>query len=388
MEFGINDKNKERVALVVVGYNRLKSMERLLASLSDAHYPENDIPLIISIDKSGCTELYQYVDDFNWSHGEKLVIIQEERLGLKRHIYKCADLTRYFKAIILLEDDLYVSPYFYDYACHAVDFYRDDPKIAGISLYKNERNGYVGMPLSYLQDGSDSFAMQAVSTWGECWTEPMWADFCEWQRKHEQVNFSEYEIPVQMVHWQQAWSKYYNIYMIETGKYFIYPHIALSTNFNDAGVHGRDSSSAVQVHLLEGPKSYCFRALEQLVKYDIFGNNEMLYSVIGLESSQLCLDLGGNREPRGRRFILSVRRLPFAVIRSFGLKLRPIELNVIKNIEGEGIYLYDTSVKHKKAKEDYLLTAYYLKGFRPRLLWGYIWSVVKQKLRTRTGRYV
>ena len=97
-------RNKEKIAIVAVGYNRIDSMQRLFMSLSIAQYPNNDIPLYISIDASGDTELYDYVRNFEWKHGDKYVNIQEERLGLRKHIIQCGDLTKCFKAVIILED--------------------------------------------------------------------------------------------------------------------------------------------------------------------------------------------------------------------------------------------------------------------------------------------
>ena len=130
--------NKDKVAIVCVGYNRIKSLSRLLNSLLCAKYPNNDIPLVISIDCSGDQSLYNYVREFKWPYGNKYVNIQEVRLGLKNHIYQCGDLTKYFKAIILLEDDLVVSPVFYSYVLQSLNVYSEEPRIAEISLYKNE----------------------------------------------------------------------------------------------------------------------------------------------------------------------------------------------------------------------------------------------------------
>ena len=56
-----NTLNKDKVAIVVVGYNRIKSIRRLLNSLLVAKYPNDDVPLVISIDCSGDLELYSYV---------------------------------------------------------------------------------------------------------------------------------------------------------------------------------------------------------------------------------------------------------------------------------------------------------------------------------------
>ena len=88
-----NNRYKNDIAIVVVGYNRLKSMKRLLTSLLKACYPNQNIPLIISVDCSGDQEIYDYVVDFTWPYGDKIVNIEKARLGLLKHIYQCGDFT-------------------------------------------------------------------------------------------------------------------------------------------------------------------------------------------------------------------------------------------------------------------------------------------------------
>lgn len=104
----VSDLNKEKIAIVVVGYNRLYPIQRLLKSLEAANYRESDIPLVLSIDCGGNDDLNSYVNGYKWPFGEKYVIVHEKRLGLKQHIFSCGDLTKYFKGIILLEDDIYM----------------------------------------------------------------------------------------------------------------------------------------------------------------------------------------------------------------------------------------------------------------------------------------
>lgn len=202
------NQNKSKVAIVCVGFNRIKSIKRLLESVLNAEYPSNDIPLVISIDCSGDIELYEYVKSIEWPYGQKYVNIQTKRLGLKDHIYQCGDLTDYFKAIILLEDDLYVSPHFYSYTLKVLEAYGDDKRIAQISLYKNERNGYVGLPFVNIQNGADVFLMQDVSTWGECWTKSMWDSFKQWRDSHTEKDILKIDMPYTIKRWTRAWSKY------------------------------------------------------------------------------------------------------------------------------------------------------------------------------------
>jgi len=370
---------KDKIAIVVVGYNRIKSLSRLLNSLLAAKYSHGDIPLIISIDASGCEDLYEYVEKFEWPYGTKYVNIEKERLGLKKHIYQCGDLTKNFKAIILLEDDLFVSPYFYSYTEKVVDKYGEDNRIAEISLYKNESNGIIGVPFVNIQDGNDVFLMQDVSTWGQCWTENMWKSFVSWRDTHTEEDIQNVDMPERIKKWTRAWSKYFNAYVADTGKHVLFPNISLTTNFSDAGEHGGDNNSIVQVNLLQNDFDYRLNDLDKLVKYDIFANNELIYDWLGITCEELSLDLYGMRKSHNnKRYILSCLKLPYQVSKSFALNMRPIELNIKFNIEGNGIFLYDTTIPNKKwRKKEYSkeLTPYFLQGFNLKLLIKYMVTV-------------
>ena len=93
-------------------------MKRLLNSLVRAEY-KDAVKLIISIDGNGTPEVCKYAEQFDWPHGEKDVICHKKNMGLRLHILFCGGLTKQYDGIILLEDDLYVSAWFYQYATEA-----------------------------------------------------------------------------------------------------------------------------------------------------------------------------------------------------------------------------------------------------------------------------
>ena len=66
--------NERFPAIVAVGYNRPDCMERLIKSVENADYPEENITLIISID---CSEKSDEVEkaarEVGWSHGELII---------------------------------------------------------------------------------------------------------------------------------------------------------------------------------------------------------------------------------------------------------------------------------------------------------------------------
>lgn len=58
--------------MVVIAYNRTTSLKRLLMSLDDACYDgEENVQLVISIDKSNTDKVERFADEFVWKHGEK-----------------------------------------------------------------------------------------------------------------------------------------------------------------------------------------------------------------------------------------------------------------------------------------------------------------------------
>lgn len=377
----LKQPNNDKVAIVVVGYNRLAPVQRLLKSLEDASYPSDDIPLLISIDCGGNEQLNEYVKNYQWPHGEKYVNLENKRLGLVKHIFQCGDLTKFFKAIILLEDDLFVAPYFYNYVLQALDHYGQEEEVCEIALYCNEMNGFVNIPSVKMYNGADVMLVQSCCTWGECFNARMWNGFLNWRDNvcTEDI-IQNVDMPPKIKTWNRAWSRFFNAYMYHTNKMAIFPYISLVTNFGDYGEHGGGvNPSYTQVVLQQGDFLYRMPPIKDLISYDGSFNNLMVYKWLKMSKSDLCVDLFGLRTKCKQKFLLSTLKLPFKIINSYGLKMRPIEMNIFHNIEGEGIYLYDTSLVGKgNGKYSARLSQYYLHGLNRNLIISYIFSYLKR----------
>ena len=102
-------------AIVVIAYNRPDCLKRLLRTVLEAHYSSDNIPLIISIDHSECSEVLKIAEDWKWSFGAKRIIKHRQHLGLKKHILQSCALAIDFGAVIILEDDLIFSRFYYQF---------------------------------------------------------------------------------------------------------------------------------------------------------------------------------------------------------------------------------------------------------------------------------
>ena len=336
--------DKSVIAIVVVCYNRPVAAKRLMDSLNSANYPHKNVPLIISVDCSENEEMYNIARNFEWQHGPKYPIIHSERLGLKKHIYECGDYTKLFKGVIILEDDLFVSQDFYNYTTAAVDAYYNEDKVAGIALYAETMNGYVGLPIYYWYDGSDAFMMQATITSGECFTDKMWERFRTWYNVNQDIDPEPYYMPDIIKKWHRAWSKYFNIYLVEKDLYFVHPHFSTTTNCGEAGEHGGQINT-IHSHMILGTKDWNFKTFEDSVKYDIYADYLGLGKHLGLDDKDLCVDFYGNKGNQlKQRYWLSPYVLPYKVIDQFALNIEPMEANVVYGIKGDDLFLYDTFV--------------------------------------------
>lgn len=333
--------------IVVVAYNRSKSLLRLLTSLANASYPDTPILLIISIDYADDNQAtLKVANDFNWNFGEKRIVTHETNLGLRKHVLKCGSYAITYGSAIILEDDLCVSPNFYHYTDASLDFSKDHKDIGGISLYNHLINVHTVQSFSPIEDGYDNWYFQFASSWGQAWTKNQFERFLEWYNNNQTLTIKP-TIPKNVTNWSdKSWLKYFITYLIETNTFFLYPKISLSTNFGDAGTHINSDSTVYQVPLLQKiKKKYNFSTLKESSSvYDAFFENIGLYKVLNLEQGELLVDLYGLKEIGSYRYVLSKKIYDFKILRKFRRSLRPMEANIIFEIEGNDLFLYDTTI--------------------------------------------
>jgi len=357
-----------KLGITIIGFNNVKGISRLLSSLERVKFDGEEVLLIFSIDYSGENTVEKIAREFKWNHGAKEVLAYEKNLGLKTHILKCGDyLEKYsLDAMAVLEDDICVSPELYHYMKKTVDHYRNDSRIAGISLYKHEYNIFAKHPFSEFDDGGDVFYMQYAMSWGQIWMRNQWNDFKEWYDNASWENIDQNLVPSNVLKWNKSWLKYHIMYCIDKDKYFVYPRKSISTNFTDPGTHNRETNTAMQVPLnYNHPGEWEFLSMrETRAVYDAFWENVCLKSFLNIED--IVIDLYGSKNiDKDAKYVLTRQILPYSIEKKWGMELRPIEANIFCNISGSDIFLYNTNVKVKdrgKKNQRTKIMEYDLKG--------------------------
>lgn len=335
-------------AIVVVAFNRPDSLKRLLASLANSTKIEG-ARLIISVDNNEPENLpvLEIARNFEWPFGEKEVIYRPFRLGLRNHILECGDLSLKYGSVIILEDDLFVSPYFYDYAIQALEYYESDENIGGISLYNHVDEDMTEFPFVPIQDDSDVYFIQFPSSWGQAWSSKQWKAFREWYA--QQPDITKIRISPQALSWsEKSWKKYYNAYLVANRKYFVFPRVSLTSNFNDKGTHiVQDLNHNGQSPLRIIDTVHRFKlSSESLCRYDAHFELEertIKHFRPDLQNYSFELDLYGIKslEQLTVPYMITIRPSR-EYVKGFRRALKPHEMNIILDLTGDEIRLCKT----------------------------------------------
>lgn len=334
------------IALVIPCYNRTSTLGKLLKSLVMAQYPIG-VDLIFSIDYSGNDSVFQMANDFKWEFGEKKIIKHSENIGLRNNIISCGDLTDEYEAVIILEDDLLVSPFFMEYAYRAWKYYSEDQNIAGISLYSYRLSESLH-EFNPISKGYDTFFMQWTSSWGQLWTKKQWSEFKEWYNIHND-NISQIPIPEYVKGWSHSWKKFHIAYLVDTNKYFVYPTVSYTTIQPSLGVHVSEVrlDKGYIVPLCSGfNRELVFQVFDGTLVYDCFFEIKKLEIEINDKVIQANFNLYGDKQKDNidESYYISSKRIPgLKVLKEWGVYEIPLEINVLHSNEGSGLFLYDSN---------------------------------------------
>lgn len=342
-------------AIIAIGYNNVKSLVRLLDSLNRADYGDNEVTLIISIDYSGKNDVEMAAKKFCWLHGEKELRIYDTRQGLRKHVLSCGEYFEKYEALYIFEDDVLAAESFYKYGEACIEFYAADKRIAGISLYSPTWNQNANFPFEPIRTGYDTYFGQFAPSWGQIWLKEAWQDFEVWYQNN--LDFFEREeniyIPKILYQWKESsWLKYHIAYCVINNKYYVYPYYSYTTDFVEkGGTHFEQNLTRFQANLFYGKiEKYRFATLNNdSVCYDAFFENVQLLQKYKRKNMDVTIDLYGCKDiASDSGLALTTQNLSFAVVEEFAMQLRPLDLNVLMELDGTDIYLYDTSKRGEK----------------------------------------
>lgn len=157
-----------KTAIVLLGFNRPQHMERLLSTLEN-NREFRTIPVLAFVDgpRNGDDEelIGQVVKAILSVRPDADITRRIENLGVAKSVTSAVTKALIeYEQVVVLEDDLELSPQFLRYMLDALDLYRAEPKVASIHGYTIPMRG---LPHStYFLRGADCWGW---GTWRTSW---------------------------------------------------------------------------------------------------------------------------------------------------------------------------------------------------------------------------
>lgn len=237
--------NNNDIPVVLFAFNRHEQLKKTLDCLKN-----NSIPKLYvfidgprnSADEDDIKKVIKLVNKINWTSVQK--IIRKKNLGLSRSIQ--TGLNRVFsqnESAIIIEDDICVAPSFYAYMIKALETYRNNKNIAGIT---GLRYPFSRMHLDRIKQDvfmAPRFSSWGWATWRDCWEK------IEFDREDLQnmvlntcpdlksagddieVSYNEYLAG----RLKGCWDVKYAVNMVVSKTYFIWPKFNLVDNIDIGG---------------------------------------------------------------------------------------------------------------------------------------------------------
>lgn len=251
-------------------FKRPKSLSRLLGSLSLSKFPDNfGADVIFHIDGDYDPQILILAGQFkvNWKFGDVMLDVKEGHVGLPDIFFPFIEdfpgcpFYRHDWSIFL-EDDLAVSPYFWDWIQLSLEALQDKnlrDYIIGASLYSPRLNEMVIVEdaagqrdfmswklrdsLVHISCFNSLTAYMMPCSWGSLIRTKIWMEASVYNHRRKNILSDVRILPhsLEASRWRNSWKKIMLEFMYLRKYYYLYPCTAqeesFSTNFMEAGLH-------------------------------------------------------------------------------------------------------------------------------------------------------
>lgn len=352
--------------IIILTYNRVKSLERLVGSLLTS-LGEHSADLLLSLECDSDKATKEFASNLNWPFGQKKILQHDTHLGLDRHVLACLKEAENYSFSLILEDDMFLVPGFMDFAKAAAKRIERDEDCVAASLYRYERMEGTDLPFIPLNTGTGAYLHQKVSSRGLLITGSAARKFGQWLEGYDTIS-QNIPSPSYLTKWtDSAWETMFTKYLISQNLYLLYPGKSFITAFAEPGVH---FSSENQIYLSQTPLTFLLgeetTELEnaQLPAYDAWYEikPEFLNSYVKeLAEYNYTVDIYGTKSPRTIKtdYVLTCKKSSAEAILGYKMELKPPENNILHNQTGNDVHLVPTNSLMKESRMELWGRNYY-----------------------------
>ena len=254
-----------KARLIVMTMDRAVSVKRLLDSVARARYGRDRVDIDIWVDikrnESPNKEVLRIVHGFEWRYGRKTVFVRSSPGGLYAQWLDTWDVEAAIKGgefAVFLEDDLELSPAFYEWLVEARRRYGSDRNVAGFTLQRlnlRPRPQKANNHTLSLPRGTPVFKFRLHGSWGFAPLPTVWSDFLGWYREMRRQHKKPYVDNLITTSWYRAqenktlgyaptmwtqWMIYYSdVHRLFTVTPRLLDGTTLAANWKEPGLHFR-----------------------------------------------------------------------------------------------------------------------------------------------------
>jgi hypothetical protein len=323
--------------VIVMTMDRQASLERLLHSLRSAAYqPGTSVDLRVTVDRRPGqphdAPTLSFLAQFDWPHGYFEVHAWPEPVGIYGQwvdSWPCEQFpSNLYKAAVLLEDDLEVSPVYHEWFIGAHQAYAS-PDLGAVTGMRAQLVAQIGVAQSIEQlipKGLQVFAYRLIATWSMSPTHDAWRRFRAWVKTAKAD--PGYDPAVDGTHpgeWYRGfkasgneagmWEIWFLRFMHDQNLYTLYPWIedgarTVVCNWREAGLHfnGDDSSQCDYPLVASLPTTLLSQALVQYVDWGLAFYHCLDGDLYGGTSNQILTLAWANKMARNQRKLLRIVR--------------------------------------------------------------------------------
>lgn len=261
--------------LIILTMDRPKSLTRLLNSLVLADYGEDLVDLDVWIDRPTGgpldANILSICRNVTWQHGTKTIHKRTENAGLyKQWIYTWNITAETTEFAVILEDDLEVSPAFYQWLRVARAAYAQDPDVAAFTLQRStlrprQRKGVASGDLKIPAE-HQIFKYRLLGTWGFAPQRDHWIEFRKWFENKRERNEKPYVDGLVTTSWYKSqekdgfapnmWSQWWIKFVDEKDYFTVTAHLpdgtTLASNWRESGLHYSKTSPKADFPVFRG----------------------------------------------------------------------------------------------------------------------------------------
>jgi len=200
--------------LIVMTMNRAESLQRLLNSIRRAQYEGDRVDLDIWIDRIDSTaplnrNISRVVTGFSWPYGAKTIYTRRQPGGLYQQWMYTWDLNSPGDIAVILEDDLEVSPAFYQWLKVARSKYGNDADVGGYTLQRQVLRPRKPPPAVYqgnlrLPADVTVFKYRLQGSWGFAPKREKWREFLRWYESKRILGEKPYVDNLKTTEWYKG----------------------------------------------------------------------------------------------------------------------------------------------------------------------------------------